>query len=72
MEQQSTGTAFTWATVFHHFSHFLSILHKRKENWPLGLLLVICLFGLHGRYHLLSDCIDGGEKGKDTPSDVIS
>ncbi len=61
------GTTFTGATVFHHFSHFLKVSTREKKIGLLSLLLVVCLFGLHGKYHLLSDCIDGGEGKKDTP-----
>ena len=39
---------FTWATGFHHFSHFLKVSAMRK-GLVLGLLLVVCLLGLHGR-----------------------
>jgi hypothetical protein len=42
------GTPFTWATGFHHFSHFLKISAMRTGVDFLGLLLVNCLFGLQG------------------------
>ncbi len=58
--------AFTWATGFRHFSHLLKVSEMMKGAGFLGRL-VICFSGLHGRYHLLSDCIDGSDKGKDTP-----
>jgi hypothetical protein len=43
------GTALTWATGFHHFSHLLKVSAISNGIDFLGLLfLVICLFGLQG------------------------
>ncbi len=43
------GITFLWAKGFHHFSHFLEVSAMRKGIGFLGfLLLVTCLFGLHG------------------------